>query len=102
MATTTTVTQSYWTVCWEWIFPYPCKQSRTVTIYEYFWSSLTETGYGFFSKLVGCENQIRYQWWDWSFNVWGSTTYYNLLKDYDSPRPQSGTCPPPGDTGVIL
>ncbi|MFK7923079.1 MAG: hypothetical protein AB8H47_14040 [Bacteroidia bacterium] len=80
-----------WKVCWKWGFiPYPCRKIETRWCYEF--SKLTETGYGFICKLVGCESNIQYKWWAFCFNIWGSTTYFNITKCFKTERPIIGHC----------
>ena len=58
--------------------------------YDFTW--LTETGWGVFSYLVGCENGVRYQWYEFSFGILGSRTYNHIRKCYSQPKQSSGGC----------
>jgi hypothetical protein len=52
MCETVTYVESYWTVCWKWIFPYPCKKYRTVTRWCCFFSWIKETGWASFPRWM--------------------------------------------------
>src|SRR6266487_4171914 len=82
MCETVTYVEGYWTVCWKWIFPYPCKKYRTVTK----WCC--------FCTLEGCADNQLYSWTTFCFNIFGSTTYYNITKCFDSPKTPQGNCTP--------
>lgn len=93
MAQLVTIIETYWSVCWKWVFPYPCRKHRTVQKWEYIWLRLKETGYGVFSRMDGCEQGgFRHKWTAFSFNIWGSTTYFNITKYYSTKRPDNGNC----------
>ncbi len=100
MALLVNVTERYWGKCKKWGIPYPCRKTRSVDKWEYVWISLTETGFGFFSRMDGCENGgFRHKWTAGSFNIWGSKTYFNITKYYKTKRPDNGNC---NNTGVIV
>jgi hypothetical protein len=85
------VMERYWGCCWRWYIPFPGRKRRTVKKWKYEWLSLKETGYGVFSKMVGCEqDNICHKWTTFSFNVWGSTTVYHKTKYYHKKRPDNG------------
>jgi len=94
MCETITYTESYWTVCWKWIFPYPCKKYRTVTRWCCFFSWLKENRWGFFCTLEGCADGQLYKWTAFCFNLFGSQTYYNITKCFDSAKTPQGPCTP--------
>ena len=87
-----TVTETYWAVCWKWIFPYPCRRRRTVDKWEYNFTWVQEIGYFVRCKLTGCEPPNRYVWWAWCFNIVGSSYFYNVVKYFDQPLRQEGAC----------
>jgi hypothetical protein len=96
-----TVVETYWTVCWKWIFPYPCKKSRTVSRWCCDFAWVEETGYGFFCRLQGCADGQLYKWTAFCFNIWGTTRYPNIRKCFGSAKTPVGPCEP-GPTDVIL
>jgi hypothetical protein len=87
------VTETYWSVCWKWIVPYPCKKSRTVTKWCYDFSYLTVDYHYVYTNYVGCEFNNLYKWrtWELSFSS-GAMTLYFITKCYGSLRPQTGAC----------
>ena len=87
-----TTTESYWTVCWKWIFPYPCKKVRTVTKWCYNFRWVREYRWGFFCYLEGCENGVRYTWYAFCFNLFGTETYYNIYMCFNNQKQRNGSC----------
>ena len=83
-------TISYWSWCWWGFIPYPCQKTTQGWCYQFQW--LTETGYGVFSSLEGCENGVKYCWYAFSFLVFGSTTYQNIQKCFKTQRSSCGKC----------
>ncbi len=61
-------TQKYWTVCWKFIFPYPCQKTRNVTVctYDFAWLCITYVFF-FIAKFTGCEQTqefgVKYTWY---------------------------------------
>lgn len=88
----TTITETYWTVCWKWIFPYPCKKSRTLRRWCCDFSWIKETGWFFFSTLEGCSGGVEYNWTAFSFGIVGTHWYFNITKCFNSPLTASGKC----------
>jgi hypothetical protein len=88
------VSESYWTVCWAWIFPYPCKKYRTVRRYCYHFSYVVHDCYVFFEKLVGCENGRKYEWWDACFGFFTNATTTSVRKCFAGPLEDKGPCDP--------
>lgn len=84
------VQETYWDVCWKWVFPYPCKKTRTVTRWFYHFSWYKEVQYVFYGDITACENGIEYSWSGLTLGI-GSNTVFNVEESYDSPRPSSGT-----------
>jgi hypothetical protein len=87
-----TFVESYWTVCWKWIFPYPCKKYRTVTRWCCTFDWLKETRWGFFCTLEGCAGGVRYNWTAFCFNLFGTAWFYNIRKCFSSEKSPSGRC----------
>jgi len=87
-----TVTETYWTVCWAWIFPYPCRKSRTVRRWCCNFSWIKETRWFFFCTLEGCSGGVRYNWTAFCFNVLGTAWFYNITKCFDNELSPSGKC----------
>lgn len=84
-------TVSYWTVCWKWgVIPYPCKKYRKEWCYQFEW--LKEYKWGLFCYLEGCENGIKYCWYAFCINVFGTETYYNIKKCFKNKRSTCGRC----------
>ena len=82
---------SYWTVCWKWIFPYPCKKTEKTTCWCYDFSWYKEYKYVFYNKIVACEAGIEYSWSE-SCLGFGTGTYYRVKKCFTSPRSVTGAC----------
>lgn len=103
MPTHEQVTERYWTVCWAWIFPYPCRKTRTVWKWCYNFSAVHESCYAFGSHFYGCENGIEYSWWNWCFG-WFDAYYTGMRICFSNRLEEGGPCGegesiPPG--GVI-
>ncbi len=94
MCETVTYVESYWTVCWKWIFPYPCKKYHTVTKWCCFFSWIKETGWGLFCTLEGCADGQLYNWTAFCFNIFGTSYYYNITKCFGSAKSPQGSCAP--------
>lgn len=87
-----TYTETYWTVCWAWIFPYPCKKEKRVTKWCYDFTWVIENRYFFFSYLQGCESGIKYSWYAFSFGLFGQEIYYNVRLCFDNILQPNGKC----------
>lgn len=87
------VVETYWGVCWKWIFPYPCKKSRRVMRWHYHFSYLNVSYRGVRSYYDGCENGLRYRWskWELTFEFRDFTLYeYDMY--FSSQKSDSGPC----------
>ncbi len=91
------ITETYWSVCWKWIFPYPCKKSRTKVKFQYdFRPTRTRITWPFRCKREGCCGAFLYEWSSWCW--WGSGNSawdeFNILTRYfDSQLSSIGDCP---------
>ncbi|MCH7964660.1 MAG: hypothetical protein IH852_12070 [Bacteroidetes bacterium] len=94
MCETITYEEGYWTVCWKWIFPYPCKKYRTVTKWCCFFSWIKETRWGVFCTLEGCADGQLYKWTAFCFGLLGTAYFYNLTKCFSSAKSPKGSCTP--------
>ena len=86
-----TYTETYW--CpgwWPWQWFRTCTRTVTKWCCDFTW--LRETGWVFFSTMEGCAGGQRYSWVAFSFNIIGTSTYYNMTKCFDSPMSPSGKC----------
>lgn len=92
MPSQVTITESYWSVCWKWKIPYPCKKYRTVTKWCYNFRWIKEYRWGFFCYLEGCENGVLYDWYAFCLNIFGSQTFYNIEKCFGKERDVKGEC----------
>lgn len=83
--------ESYWCPKWYWPFAVCTRTVRKHKwCYQFAW--VTETGYGVFSYLEGCENGKLFSWHEPSFNFFGSHTYPAGEMCFDSPRSSEGVC----------
>lgn len=87
-----TWTESYWTVCWKWIFPYPCKKYRTVRRWCITFDWVKESRYIFYCSIEGCAGGRRYTYGAFCFNVFGTAYFYGVTKCFDRELTPSGTC----------
>jgi hypothetical protein len=87
------VVETYWTICWKWIFPYPCKKSRTVRKWCCTFSWVKESRWGFFCTLEGCADGQLYKWTAFCFGLFGSQVYYDIFRCFGSELTSSGPCP---------
>ena len=56
----------YWTVCWKWIFPYPCRKTKT----KYCCSGMLKVRcYGFFGERWFCCDSREHHWWSFCFGI---------------------------------
>ena len=58
--------KSYWTVCWKWIFPYPCKKTKTVYCCTGRWK---QRCYLFFGEQWICCGTREYHYWTACFGI---------------------------------
>lgn len=87
-----TYEERYWTVCWKWIFPYPCRKTRTVTRWCYDFSWVREQRFLFACRVEGCEYGRLYRWWAFCFGLVGTEHYGRMRLCFKSKRAQVGTC----------
>lgn len=88
----TEIVEQYWSVCWAWIIPYPCRKSRTVRRWCCDFAWIKESRWGFFCTLEGCAGGQRYTWSAFCFNLFGTVTFYNIRKCFTSQRTPAGSC----------
>ena len=56
----------YWTVCWKWIFPYPCRKTKT----KYCCSGMLKVRcYGLFGERWFCCDSREHHWWSFCFGI---------------------------------
>jgi hypothetical protein len=91
------VTETYWSVCWKWFVPYPCKKSRTVTRFRYdFLPWRSRITWPFRCKYEGCCGAFLYRW---SYGCWLGTgnsawNQFNTRTRYFASEQSSvGDCP---------
>jgi len=94
----TETTQRYWTVCWAWIIPYPCRKTRKV----YCCTGILKTRcYLFFGEKWFCCDRKQHHWWSGCFGI-GSWIQSNARVCKKSRPGESDGCPdtvgeaPPG------
>lgn len=93
MPTERDVDEKHYFWCPKWYWPFAvCSRTRRVHKWCYNFSWVRETGYGLASHLEGCENGKLYTWTEFSFGVFGSTTYAGGEMCFDSPRGSDGRC----------
>jgi hypothetical protein len=86
-----TYEETYWTTCWWWIFPYPCKRSHVVTKWccDFKWVKVTKLFFvGFFK---GCEGGQLYMWVGFAFGL-GTTSSTTVHMCFNNPLTPVGTC----------
>jgi hypothetical protein len=91
------IVETYWTVCWKWIFPYPCRKTRTVTKWCYDFSYLVVSYRVIYTNYRGCELNISYAWRKWELN--GSTEdfiLYFITRCFSNLLTAGGSCTPGG------
>lgn len=89
------ITETYWSVCWKWIFPYPCRKTRVVTRWCYDFSFVVVSYHGVYTKYWGCEFNIRYEWlrWELTFRFEDFTLYF-ITKCFENKLAEKGACSP--------
>lgn len=65
----------YWTTCWAWIIPYPCRKVKKVTRWCYMFERITVHYFVLIAKCEGWENGIKYTWTEPAFNLIGTYHY---------------------------
>lgn len=97
------VTETYWSVCWKWIFPYPCRKSRKVMKWRYHFSYLNVSYRYIYSNYLGCEFNLKYKWRKWEWTGEGKDfTLYDYDMYFNDKKTDSGPCQPVVDPGPIL
>ena len=98
------IQETYWTVCWKWIFPYPCRHTRTVKKWEYQFSYLFVSERIFYDDYRGCEFNIQYKWtnWHWWPGQYNDWIFYFVTKYYSTQRPANGPCVPTGQNEDVI
>ena len=85
------VTERYWSVCWAWIFPYPCRKTRTVTKFCCEFQIVHERCFIFRAVIWGCCDGKEYRWtrgcfgWFNAFHPGPITVCFNALPDDRGP-----------------
>jgi hypothetical protein len=87
-----TYTEPYWTVCWAWIFPYPCKKYHEVRRWCITFDWVKENRWFFFCTLEGCAGGRRYNWTAFCFGLFGSATFFGIRRCFSQELQPSGTC----------
>jgi len=73
------VTERYWSVCWKWFVPYPCRKSRTVTKFKYdFFPTRTRVTWPFRCRYEGCCGASLYSWSYWCWRGTGNGPWNQL------------------------
>lgn len=89
--------ETYWSVCWKWFVPYPCKKSRTVMRYQYdFLPWRTRITWPFRCKYEGCCGSALYTWsrWCWWGSGNGPWNQFSARTEYFESQPSgAGSCP---------
>lgn len=79
----------YWTVCWKWIFPYPCRKSKQ----KFCCTGVHKVRcYGFFGEHWHCCDGRESHWWGWCWGV-GSVIASNITICRNSIPSESQGCP---------
>lgn len=53
---------TWWTVCWKWIFPYPCKKGGFQERYVYDFDIVRSEWALFRTKYKGCCGNRQFEW----------------------------------------
>ena len=70
------VEETYWTWCWAWFVPYPCKKTRRSTKYRYdFLPWRTRITWPFRCKYEGCCGAYLYSWSRWCWLGTGNSAW---------------------------
>lgn len=96
------VIDRYWSVCWAWIIPYPCRKARKKTKYCYDFSVVHQSCSVFYEKLHGCCGGQEYEWSAACFG-WVSSYLSDVRQCFNAPLTPKGPCTeggslPPGGT----
>ena len=91
------VTVSYWTVCWKWFVPYPCKKTRRTMRYHYdFIPWRSRVTWPFRCKYQGCCGSSLYEWKYWCWKGTGNSGWIqsSARTEYlKSMASEIGNCP---------
>lgn len=91
------VIETYWSVCWKWIFPYPCKKSRTVVRFRYdFLPWRTRLTWPFRCKYEGCCGARLYRWSNGCWLGTGNSAWNQfspLTRYFKTQQSPVGDCP---------
>jgi len=82
-------TVHYWTVCWKWIFPYPCRKSKTVHCCTGRWK---QRCYLFYGEQWLCCDRREGHYWAPCFGI-GDTVQSNVTVCRDSIPESRDGCP---------
>ena len=95
MAEQVEVIETYWSVCWAWFVPYPCKKHRTVKKWHYHFDSLVAAYRGIYTNYTGCELNVKYEWTKWEFTFrFEDVQFYGIDMYFDNKMTDSGPCVP--------
>lgn len=86
-----TYEETYWTTCWWWIFPYPCKRTHVVTKWCCLFKWVKTKKWVFFAVYEGCEGGQRYMWVGPAFGI-ASSSSNNVRVCFNSQLTPVGTC----------
>lgn len=88
------VNERYWSVCYKWKVPYPCRKTRLVTKWCYDFSFVVISKRGIYTNNWGCEFNNRYKWRDWHIVPvgFGDSTVYFVEMCFKSQRDSDGVC----------
>jgi hypothetical protein len=84
--------ETYWTVCWAWIVPYPCRKTRHVRRWCCDFEWIKETRWFVFCTLEGCAGGERYRWTAFCLFLIGTAWFYNVRKCFSSELRPVGEC----------
>jgi len=88
---------TYWSVCWKWIFPYPCKKSKRVTRFKYdFLPWRSRITWPFRCKYEGCCGTSLYTWSYWCWWGTGNSAWNEFsprTRYFSSEQNPTGLCP---------
>lgn len=89
----------YWTVCWAWIFPYPCRKTKTKQCCT---GILKVQCYGFFGRKWFCCDGRESFWWGGCWGV-GNILASGVTVCRNSVPSERDNCPHTvGDVPVIV
>jgi hypothetical protein len=90
------IVERYWSVCWWYLVPYPCRKTRVVTKWCYDFAFIVVSNRGIFTDYWGCEFSTRYEWRDWHWIPVGfdDSTLYFVTSCFDNALEDQGPCSP--------